>query len=627
MALVNLLDVNLSFGGPAVLENVNFQVDPGERVCLVGRNGAGKTTLMRVIAGELAPDTGVVSRQPGARFTRLAQEIPAGLDGTVHDLVAAAALAPRDEHDHEEDWQRELRLENLLERLGLAPAAPFASLSGGLKRRALLARALAGRPDLLLLDEPTNHLDLASILWLEEFLLTEKIPLFFVTHDRAFLRRLATRIVELDRGRLSSWACDYDTYLARKQDVLEAEERQQAAADKKLAQEEEWSRRKPSAQRKRAGARLQQLAALRAERRARRERQGSVNLRLADAAESGVKVIEADAVSFSYPGNNDTGGAPAPLIRDLTATITRGDKIGIIGPNGAGKSTLIRLLLGQLAPTAGAIKHGTNLEIVYYDQLRAQIDDDKSVADNIAGGNTTVTIDGRQRHVITYLQDFLFEPARARTPARVLSGGERNRLLLARLFTKPANVLVLDEPTNDLDAETLDLLENLLVEYAGTLLLVSHDRDFLDNVVTGTMVFEGDGRVAEYIGGYTDWKQQHDRAEAAKARQTAAQQAAAGNSGAGDSPADGAPAAPRPAKPRKLTNKEQRELEDLPARIEALETEQGGLTARLASPDFYQREPGASGAVNARLDEIEQELAAAFARWEELETRRNAAAG
>ncbi len=614
MALVNLLDVNLSFGGPAVLENVNFQVDPGERVCLVGRNGAGKTTLMRVIAGELAPDTGVVSRQPGARLARLAQDIPASLDGTVHDLVAAAALAPRDAHDHEEDWQRELRLENLLGRLGLAPAAPFASLSGGLKRRALLARALAGRPDLLLLDEPTNHLDLASILWLEEFLLSEKIPLFFVTHDRAFLRRLATRIVELDRGRLASWACDYDTYLTRKQDVLETEERQRAAADKKLAQEEEWSRRKPGAQRKRAGARLQQLAALRAERRERRERQGSVNLRLADAAESGVKVIEADAVSFAYPKTNDNAPAPAPLIRDLTATITRGDKIGIIGPNGAGKSTLIRLLLGQLSPASGAVKHGTNLEIVYYDQLRAQIDDDKSVADNIADGNTTVTIDGRQRHVITYLQDFLFEPARARTPARVLSGGERNRLLLARLFTKPANVLVLDEPTNDLDAETLDLLENLLVEYAGTLLLVSHDRDFLDNVVTSTMVFEGEGRVAEYIGGYTDWKQQHDRAEAAKARQAAA-----------DNPAPAA--ALRAAKPRKLTNREQRELDELPARIEALETEQAGLTAKLSSPDFYQREPGAAGPVQARLDAIGQELAAAFERWEALETRKNAAAG
>ncbi|MDR0902609.1 MAG: ATP-binding cassette domain-containing protein [Opitutaceae bacterium] len=677
MALVNLLDVNLSFGGPAVLENVNFQVDPGERVCLVGRNGAGKTTLMRVIAGELAPDTGVVSRQPGARLTRLAQEIPAGLDGAVHDIVAAAALAPRDAHDHEEDWQRELRLENLLDRLGLAPAAPFASLSGGLKRRALLARALAARPDLLLLDEPTNHLDLASILWLEEFLLDEKIPLFFVTHDRAFLRRLATRIVELDRGRITNWDCPYDTCLVRRQERLEAEERQQAAADKKLAQEEEWSRRKPSAQRKRAGARLQQLAALRAERRARRERQGSVNMRLASAAESGVKVIEADSVSFAYPKTNYTtpddatatsphsaapaattasaattagiphpaspiphstppiphseiriphsptpiphsfpAGAPSPLIRDLTATITRGDKIGIIGPNGSGKSTLIRLLLGQLAPTAGAVKHGTNLEIVYYDQLRAQIDDDKTVADNIADGNTTVTIDGRQRHVITYLQDFLFEPSRARTPARVLSGGERNRLLLARLFTKPANILVLDEPTNDLDAETLDLLENLLVEYTGTLLLVSHDRAFLDNVVTSTMVFEGDGRVTEYIGGYTDWKQQRDRADAAKARQAAEQQAQAAAAQA---------AAARAAKPRKLTNKEQRELDNLPAQIETLETEQTALAARLASPDFYQREPGAAMTLKTRLAEIDRSLAAAFARWEALETRKNAA--
>ncbi|MDF9827970.1 ATP-binding cassette subfamily F protein uup [Ereboglobus sp. PH5-10] len=605
MALVNLLDINLAFGGPAVLENVNFQIDPGERVCLVGRNGSGKTTLMRVIAGEMQADTGVVSRQPGARFARLTQEIPADVRGIVHDIVSSGLA----EVAHEESWERELRLEKLLERMAINPRADFAALSGGLKRRVLLARALASQPDLLLLDEPTNHLDLESILWLENFLLNEKISLFFVTHDRAFLRRLATRIVELDRGIITNWDCPYDTYLARRQERLEAEERQMAAADKKLAQEEEWARRKPSAQRKRSGARLEALAAMRAERLARRERTGNASMRLAEADRSGVKVVEAEEMSFAYPNGKC-------IIRDLTTTITRGDKIGVIGPNGSGKTTLIKLLLGELAPAAGTIKHGTNLEVVYFDQFRAQIDDDKTVADNIADGNTTVTIDGRQRHVITYLQDFLFSSQRARTPARVLSGGERNRLLLARLFTKPANVLVLDEPTNDLDAETLDLLENLLVEYQGTLLLVSHDRDFLDNVVTGTMVMEGDGRVAEYVGGYADYIRQRAALDSAAALR--AQQA---------SPALGKKTPSTPAKsarPRKLTNKENRELDELPAKIEALEAEQAGLTAKLSDPDFYKSDSAAAPVVRARLEELESTLAAAYARWEELETIRNA---
>ena len=674
MALVNLLDINLAFGGPPVLENVNFQIDPGERVCLVGRNGAGKTTLMRVIAGEMKPDTGVVSRQPGARLARLTQEIPRDLAGAAHDIVAAGLA----EIAHEEFWERELRLEKLLERMAINPRAGFASLSGGLKRRVLLARALASQPDLLLLDEPTNHLDLDSILWLENFLLAEKIPLFFVTHDRAFLRRLATRIVELDRGVITNWDCPYDTYLARRQERLEAEERQQAAFDKKLAQEEEYARRKPSAQRKRSGARLEALAAMRAERLARRQREGNVALRLADATPTGVKVIEAENVSFAYPAEwhgrpahegssgtgdspvfracetaprpetwagspmppNPTGESPVPLepdsglgtpdsgdnpqspaktiIRDFSTTITRGDKIGIIGPNGSGKTTLIKLLLGQLAPTSGTIKHGTNLEVVYFDQHRAQIDDDKTVADNIANGNTTVTIDGRQRHVITYLQDFLFTSQRARTPARVLSGGERNRLLLARLFTKPANVLVLDEPTNDLDAETLDLLENLLVEYQGTLLLVSHDRDFLDNVVTSTMVFEGGvgnagGHVREYIGGYADyikWRELPAPVKAERREQDAP-------------PAlQGSKEAPAAVRTRKLTNKETRELETLPAQIETLEAEQTKLAAKLAAPDFYKRDSASAPAVRARLAEVETQLAAAYARWEELETIR-----
>lgn len=592
MALLSLLDVSLCFGGPAILDKVNLQINPGERVCLLGRNGTGKSTLMRLIVGELKPDTGEIFCPPGAHYARLNQEVPTNLTGGVHDIVASGLRPPG---EHEEAWERELRVEQLLERLQLTARAEFSTLSGGLKRRVLLARALAGQPDLLLLDEPTNHLDLASILWLEEFLLTAKPSLFFVTHDRAFLRRLATRIVELDRGRLAGWACDYDTYLVRKQEVLEAEEQQRAVFDKKLAQEEVWVRRGVKAQRCRAQGRIHALEAMRAERRARRERMGNVNLRLAEANQSGMKVIEAENVSFAYADGRW-------LVRDYSTTIMRGDKIGIIGPNGAGKSTLIKLLLGQLAPVSGQITHGTNLEVVYFDQLRSQIDDNKSVADNIANGNTTVTVDGRSRHVISYLQDFLFEPDRARTPARVLSGGERNRLLLARLFTKPANVLVLDEPTNDLDAETLDLLEELLVEYQGTLLLVSHDRDFLDNVVTSTLVFEGEGQLAEYVGGYADWVRQRPAPVATKSVEPAPK------------PVDKAV-----ARPRKLTQKEQRELAALPERIEALEREQAELAAKLADPEFYQREAGTAPLVHARLTALEAELATALARWEELE--------
>ncbi len=604
MALFTLLDLSHAFGGPAVLDHVNFQVDAGERVCLIGRNGAGKSTLMRIIAGEMKPDTGSISRQPGAHFARLNQEVPTDIVGRVHDIVATGVRLETAGGPHEEDWQRELRLEQLLERMQLPATAEFSSLSGGLKRRVLIARALAGQPDLLLLDEPTNHLDLASVLWLEEFLLGEKIGLFFVTHDRAFLRRLATRIVELDRGVITNWDCDYAKFLVRREERYEAEERQRAAFDKKLAQEEVWIRQGLHAQRKRSGARVEALQAMRAERRARRDRMGNVNLRLSEAGRSGVKVIETEHLAFSYADGR-------PLVRDLTTTILRGDKIGLIGPNGAGKTTLIKLLLGQLAPTGGTIKHGTNLEIVYYDQLRAQIDDNRSVADNIADGNETVLVDGRQRHVITYLQDFLFTPDRARTPARVLSGGERNRLLLARLFTKPANVLVLDEPTNDLDAETLDLLEDLLVEYQGTLLLVSHDREFLDNVVTSTLVFEGDGRIEEYIGGYSDWVAQGGGVK---------QPVAVVKPVAAPTPR------PKPAaKPRKITQKELRELEALPKRIEELETEQVELTAKLADPGFYQREPGAAPEVKQRLETIEQEIATAFARWEELEAIRVAA--
>ena len=607
-SLLNLLDITLHFGGPAILENINFQIETGERVCLLGRNGAGKSTLMKVIAGEMQPDTGDVSRPPGAVYTRLTQEVPTDVTGSVHDIVASGL---RDNSDHhEEDWQRDVRVEDLIVHLGLAPEREFSALSGGLKRRVLLARALAGQPDLLLLDEPTNHLDLESILWLEEFLLETKPTLFFVTHDRAFLRRISTRIVELDRGRLSGWACDYDTYLVRKQEVLEAEEKQRAAFDKKLAQEEEWIRRGVRAQRSRATARIHALQEMRAQARARRDRTGAATIKLSEADRTGVKVIEAENVTFTWPDGRT-------VLRDFSTVIRRGEKIGILGPNGAGKTTLIKLLLGQYQPTTGSIKHGTNLEVVYFDQLRAQIDDNKTVADNIADGNQTVTIDGRTRAVISYLQDFLFEPARARTPARVLSGGERNRLLLARLFTKPANVLVLDEPTNDLDAETLDLLEDLLVEFQGTLLLVSHDREFLDEVVTSTLVFEGDGHLGDYVGGYTDWQAEKKKQAAAAAR--AAARPAETFVGADKSTA-GALAAPA----KKLTNKERAELDTLPAYIEELEREQGELTAKLGDPLFYKTGGAKFAEVKNRLDAVEREHSTAFVRWEKLEARRDA---
>jgi len=601
-SLLNLLDVSLHFGGPAILEKINFQVDAGERVCLLGRNGAGKSTLMKVIMGDMKPDTGDVFRPSGAVYRRLTQEIPTDLSGTVHDIVAAG-LRPNDDH-HEEEWERDVRVEDLINAIRLPPAQEFSALSGGLKRRALLARALAAQPDLLLLDEPTNHLDLESILWLEEFLLEKKPTLLFITHDRAFLRKIASRIVELDRGRLAGWACDYDTYLVRKQEVLEAEERQRALFDKKLAQEEEWIRRGVKAQRSRATARINALKDMRAQARARRDRVGNATIKVTEAERTGVKVIEAQNVTYAW-------GDGKVVIRDFSTVIQRGEKIGILGPNGAGKTTLIKLLLGQLQPTTGSLKHGTNLEVVYFDQLRAQIDDNKTVADNIANGNPTVTIEGHTRNVISYLQDFLFEPARARTPARVLSGGERNRLLLARLFTQPANVLVLDEPTNDLDAETLDLLEDLLVEFQGTLLLVSHDREFLDEVVTSTLVFEGDGRLGDYVGGYTDWQNEKKKLAVRNAGVVAR------------APSGGAAATPprdgkyKPAK--KLSGKEQKELETLPAKIEALEQEQAELTAKLADPAFYKKEAAKFAEVKQRLEIVEREHATAFARWEELE--------
>ena len=593
MALLSLLDICVNFGGPAVLDHLNLQIEEGERVCLLGRNGAGKTTLMRIAAGEMQPDSGTVTHPSGITQARLTQEIPDDLPGTVRSIVESGLR-----HDGpEEDWERDVLVDDLIERLGLPADRTFNELSGGLKRRCLLAKALAAKPDLLLLDEPTNHMDLESILWMEEFLLAEKIPLLFVTHDRAFLRRMANRIIELDRGKLTSWSCDYDTYLIRKEELFVAEERQRAAFDKKLAQEEAWSRRSPGARRTKSNARMEALKIMRQQRSEMRTATGAAKMEISSADRSGERVVEAEILGFTYPNGT-------PLIRDFNLRLNRGDKVGLIGPNGAGKTTLVKILLGQLTPTSGQIKFGTKLEVVYFDQMRGLINDDLTVAENLAGDSDTVEVQGRSRHVISYLQDFLFEPTRARSKAKVLSGGERNRLLLARLFTKPANVLVLDEPTNDLDAETLDVLEDILVEYKGTLIIVSHDRDFLDNVVTSTLVFEGNGIISEHVGGYSDWRREVER-----------------NKRPAIPNKTNTPSSEPTKKPAKMNNKERQDLVDLPVKIAKLEEEQADLTAQLADPELYKDGPLKASQIQKRLQEIESQHSQALSRWLELESR------
>ncbi len=599
MPLLQLKQVTLRYHVDPLLDGVDFQVEPGERVCLLGRNGAGKTSLMRIITGEEKPHEGETIRPPGTVMTRLTQEIPHDIHGKVIDVIHSGLRADR----HEEEWETDVRLEELIAEMRLPHDEEFAGLSGGLKRRVLLAKALAGQPDVLLLDEPTNHLDLESILWLEEFLLTQSVTLFFVTHDRAFLRKLATRIVELDRGRLTSWSCNYDTYLERKAAALESEEKQWANFDKKLAQEEAWLRQGVKARRTRNEGRVRSLEKMRRERSQRRERLGTVKLEIQEGMTSGQKVIEAKEVSFGYGGE--------PIVQEVTTTIWRGDKIGIIGPNGAGKSTLLKLLLGQLQPQSGEVKQGTNLEVVYLDQLRDQIDDEKTLAQNVAGNAETVTFQGRPRHIHSYLQDFLFRSDRVRMPAKVLSGGERNRLLLARLFLQPANVLVLDEPTNDLDAETMELLEELLVEFTGTLLLVSHDRVFLNNVVTNTLVFEGDGRVAEYSGGYEDWVKQSTVAKEARER-------AAASASKGSLPVEVQSKA-RNEKAKKFSQKERKELEELPSIIEKMDAELLKLTNRLASPELYQKTPAEIPKIQKEIGAWEHQISLSYSRWEELE--------
>lgn len=592
MPLLSLEDVTFGHSRPPLLENVTLRIERGERIALLGRNGAGKSTLLKLLAGEIAPDAGEARRQTGARVARLVQDVPSGHGGTVADIVLAGA---GDLTDSDARWRAEQQAERVIARMTLDPAAAFDSLSSGMKRRVLLARTLIADPEVLLLDEPTNHLDVESITWLEGFLSRFAGTFLFVTHDRAFMRRLANRVIELERGRLFDWTCDYDTFLRRKEEALEAEARQEALFDKKLAQEEVWIRQGVKARRTRNEGRVRALEELRRQHRARRKAVGNVAMQVQQAEKSGRLVAEAKSVSFAY---GDT-----TVVRDLSITLMRGDKVGVLGPNGCGKTTLLRLLLGDLTPAAGAVRHGTNLQVAYFDQLRASIDEEKTVQENVGEGAEHLLIDGKRRHVIGYLQDFLFSPDRARSPARFLSGGERNRLLLAKLFTKPSNVLVLDEPTNDLDLETLEILENLLVEYGGTVLLVSHDRDFLDNVATSVLAFEGDGAFKEYEGGYADWLR--SRASAAAEDEPSPRQAA---------PAD------KP-KPKKLTFKEQKELETLPPRIEALEAEQQALHDAMADPAFFRQEGAKIVEATARLTAIQTELATAYERWEALESR------
>jgi ATP-binding cassette subfamily F protein uup len=596
MPTARLDKVSLSFGLKPLLDNVALQIRKGERVCLLGRNGEGKSSLLRLIAGAIVPDSGEVWVRPGAKVASLAQEVSPLCDESVLDAVTGGTS----DGGIDGDWQAALQVDQVISRLELDRDAPMSALSGGWRRRVMLGRALVSEPDLLLLDEPTNHLDIEAITWLEDMMIEFAGALLFISHDRAFVRRLATRIVELDRGQLRAWPGTYDDYVLQKRAALEVEAKHAALFDKKLAQEEVWIRKGVQARRTRNEGRVRALEQLRIQRRERRERIGQVDVRVQEAGPSGKLVFEAVDVAMSF-------GA-APIIKGFSARIMRGDRIGIIGPNGCGKSTLIKLLVGELTPSEGTIRRGTSLMPAYFDQQREQLDPSKSIMDNVTGGSgETITIDGQPRHVSSYLRDFLFPPERLHAPVSMLSGGERNRLLLARLFAKPSNLLVMDEPTNDLDAETLDLLEEMVAEYAGTLLLVSHDRAFLDNVVTSTLVFEGDGRVNEYVGGYSDWL--HQRRAIAVAAKTPSPRSA-------QSPARGSAA----AKTRKLSYKDQRELDAMPAAIQRLEVEQVELVTAIGDPELFRRDPAAANAAVQRLQSVQQELEAAFARWEALES-------
>ena len=632
MSLIRLRSIQVSFGGPAVLDNISLSIDNGERVCLLGRNGTGKSTLMKVISGQVKPDSGEIERQQNLVVATLQQEVSAGIEGTVFDVVAdglgesarilqdyhraihrlsiehtsqAEAELERTQHAVEvaDAWKLNQQVEAMLSKMDLDGEAEFSSLSGGMKRRVSLAQALVQQPDLLLLDEPTNHLDLSAISWLEEQLLSFKGALLFVTHDRSFLRKIATRIVDLDRGELKSYPGDYDNFLRRKDEFLKAEAEANAQFDKKLAQEEVWIRQGIKARRTRNEGRVRALKQLREQRKQRRELQGTASMKIAEADRSGKLVTEVTDVDFNYEGD--------PLIKDFNTTIMRGDRIGIIGPNGAGKTTLLQILLGNLKPQQGKVKTGTNIKVAYFDQMKAQLDENASAIDNVAHGRERIDINGQSTHVVGYLQNFLFSPERARAPIKSLSGGERSRLLLARLFSQPANILVLDEPTNDLDIETLELLEELILEFSGTVLLVSHDREFLNNVATSTLVFEGNGHVAEYVGGYDDWVRQRtidpfisnkDKAVSTKKEKTEKE------------------TKQKTIKAAKLSYKDQRELDSLPERIELLENTVEQLQAEMATPEFFQQDRQMILDKQEQFATAAEELEHCYSRWEILES-------
>lgn len=614
-ALISLEKIYLAYGSDPLLDHVSFQILPGERVCLIGRNGAGKSSFLKIIDGSVLPDTGKIHGETGLRISRLEQELPRDANLTVYEAVSQGLaetgkllteyhqllqhfsgndqeLAQLEKLQHRIDannaWQSEQYIQEVLTRLELTADDKIADLSGGWQRRVALAKALVIKPDLLLLDEPTNHLDIEAIQWLEEQLLNFNGGILFITHDRSLLRRLATRIIELDRGNLTSWPGDYDNFLRRKEEMLSAEATLNKEFDKKLAEEERWIRQGIKARRTRNEGRVRALEAMRKERQERREIQGKATLEVNDANKSGQLVVNAEHVSHHYDNKI--------ILNNFSIRIMRGDRIGLLGPNGTGKTTLLNILLGKIPPEKGLVKLGTKLEIAYFDQLRATLDPEKSILDNVASGRTSITINGKDRHVISYLTDFLFPSQRLHTPVKALSGGECNRLLLAKLFSLPANVLVMDEPTNDLDIETLELLEELLMQFSGTLLLVSHDRTFLDNIVTSTLVFEGNGKVSEYVGGYKDWLAQVAKSPPPKlaTKATATQ-------------------------PIKTSSKEQKEFAALPAKIEQLEKQQAELLAKMGEPGFYQQPPDEMAKVTEKHKKLEQDIEQAYKRWEELD--------
>ena len=628
MPLVTLQDIYLSYGQPPLIDRINLVIEPGERICLIGRNGAGKSTLLKILTGQVTADEGVLKRAAGVKIAQLEQSVPHDATGSVFDVIAEGLgeegkLAARYHHlilqlgtdpsdkvmneleevqselERVDGWDINQRVEAIVTTMELNPDVDISSLSGGYKRRVLLARALVCKPDLLLLDEPTNHLDIDAIQWVEAFLLKWEGALLFISHDRRFMNNLATRFVEIDRGQLAEFNCNYATYIQRKKDMLETEDRHNALFDKRLSQEEVWIRQGIKARRTRNEGRVRALEALRVEHAARRKQVGTAKMDIQQADKSGKIVAEASDISFAF----DDGNA---VVKSFSTLIQRGDKVGLIGRNGVGKTTLLKLLLGQLEPQQGKIKTGTNLNIAYFDQYRAALDETKTVQDNVSGGRDMLEVGGKSRHVISYLQDFLFSPDRCRQPVSALSGGERNRLLLAKLFTRPSNILVLDEPTNDLDIDTLDLLEELLIDYKGTVLLVSHDRSFLNNVVTSTLVFEGNAVINQYIGGYDDWLRQR------KAEQTPTTGKASATATKASSKTD--------APVKKRSYKVQRELDKLPAEIERLETEIAAISEQMNQPDFYQAERSVTAAIEKNLATVQEQLNQCYQRWEDLET-------